>query len=181
VVLNVGSGEDARAFGSRTVRVDRYAPNVTVRANLRNDLPFQNETFQAVVCTEVLEHVPRPQELLREIARVMKPGAQAVITVPFFFHYHPDPDDFVRFTPAGLRSAMESAGLTVEFLAGSGRKVTAALLLTESVHPVAKVVIRTLLLPFAPLMARQRPVNGRWSDCAANVVAIARKPAHADS
>ena len=103
LVLNVGAGEDDRIFGRRTIRLDGFAPSATVRSNLGVALPFQNDVFDGVVCTEVLEHVPSPDDLLREIARVVKPNGIAIFTMPFFFHYHADPEDFTRLTPPGLR------------------------------------------------------------------------------
>jgi len=48
-------------------------------------LPFQNEYFDAVVCSEVLEHLYDPGQALQEIARVLKHGGRAIITVPNWF------------------------------------------------------------------------------------------------
>jgi SAM-dependent methyltransferase len=176
LVLVVGSGGDRRTFGRRTVHLDRYAPAVDVRADLRLPLPFREGSFDAALCTEVLEHVPDAQLLLSEIRRVLSPGGVAVITVPFVFHYHRDPEDYRRYSPDGLRRDLERAGFVVEMIAGSGGKIVAAALLVESVHPVAKVAVRICLLPFAPLMSRRRPRPGYWSDWAANVVAVASVP-----
>ena len=46
------------------------------------DLPFPDETFDAVILSEILEHVDRDVDALREVRRVLKPGGLAVITVP---------------------------------------------------------------------------------------------------
>src|SRR5215213_8673314 len=46
-------------------------------------LPFENASFDALFCSEVLEHVFNPDEILPEINRVLKPGAKALFTVPF--------------------------------------------------------------------------------------------------
>ncbi|MGQ0645404.1 MAG: class I SAM-dependent methyltransferase [Elusimicrobiota bacterium] len=45
-------------------------------------LPFPDAGFDRVVCSETLEHVRRPEAVLKEIHRVAKPGARVVITVP---------------------------------------------------------------------------------------------------
>lgn len=180
VVLNVGAGEDLRTFGSRTVRLDRHAPAATVRADIAATLPFVDRAFDAAVCTEVLEHVPSPALVLREIARVVKPGAVLLVTMPFFFHYHPDPEDYSRLTPTGLQLELERAGFRVEFIAGLGGRFIAAAMLAESTHSLSKLIVRTMLLPFRVLLASRRPVDGRWSDCAANIVAIARARTDAD-
>lgn len=46
------------------------------------DLPFPDETFDAVILSEILEHVDRDVDALREILRVLKPGGLALLTVP---------------------------------------------------------------------------------------------------
>ncbi|NOY82961.1 MAG: class I SAM-dependent methyltransferase [Kiritimatiellaeota bacterium] len=45
-------------------------------------LPFADGVFNTVVCTEVIEHVPHPGRLVRELARVAAPGARVVLTIP---------------------------------------------------------------------------------------------------
>lgn len=174
LVLNVGSGDDMRVFGRRTIRVDRFAPAVTVKADLATALPFRAGAFDGAVCSEVLEHVTDPTLVLVEMGRVLKPGAPALVTMPFVFHHHPDPDDFRRYSPQGLRQALETAGFRVELVAALGGKLTALALLCEAIHPVAKVAVRTILAPLAPLWGRAAMRHGRWSDYAANVVAIGR-------
>jgi SAM-dependent methyltransferase len=174
LVLNVGAGEDEREFGRRTVRLDRYAPGAGVRGDLGSALPFAPRTFDAAVCTEVLEHVPDASLVLAEIARVLKPGGTVVVTVPFACHYHPDPVDYRRFTPAGLALALEGAGFTVEFCGGIGGKLLLLVLWCDSLHMAARIPVRALTLPFAAILKRLQPANGRWSDWSANAVAVAR-------
>ncbi|HXV27361.1 MAG TPA: class I SAM-dependent methyltransferase [bacterium] len=45
-------------------------------------LPFCEGSFDAIICTEVLEHVENPDRLLQEICRTAKPGARIAISVP---------------------------------------------------------------------------------------------------
>jgi SAM-dependent methyltransferase len=175
LVINVGSGEDLRQFGRRTIHVDAHAPSVTVRADLDSGLPFRDRTFDAAICSEVLEHVPDDVAVLREVARVMKPGGRLIVSVPFAFRYHPDPADFRRYTPAGLRRLLEREGFTVEVLAGLGGKIMAALLLVDSIHLAIRIPLRAFLIPLRwPYAVMSRRDRG-WSDYAANSVAIARR------
>jgi len=56
-------------------------------------IPVKNGAFDAVMCTEVLEHVPDPVAALKELNRVLKPGGYLLITAPFaslthFAPYH---------------------------------------------------------------------------------------------
>jgi SAM-dependent methyltransferase len=175
LVLNVGSGLDARSFGRRVIRLDRYAPRPTVRADVQLALPFTNAVFDAAVCTEVLEHVEDARFLLSELARVVRPGGRLLVSVPFVFHYHEDPRDVRRYTPAGLRAALQEAGFDVELAGGLGNKLTALFLLIESIHPITKLLMRVALLPIGNLCASGRPDDGTWSDWAANAVALARR------
>lgn len=45
-------------------------------------LPFEDASFDGIICFEVLEHVQDPEAVVREFHRVLKPGGQAVISVP---------------------------------------------------------------------------------------------------
>jgi SAM-dependent methyltransferase len=65
-------------------------------------LPFRSGSFDCVVTTAVLEHVPYPQRVVREIHRVLRPGGTVYIEVPFLEGFHADPDDYHRFTFRGL-------------------------------------------------------------------------------
>ena len=46
------------------------------------DMPFDDASFDGVIAAEVLEHVPADEQAMREIARVLKPGCVAAVTVP---------------------------------------------------------------------------------------------------
>ena len=67
-------------------------------------IPFPDGHFDAVICTEVLEHVANYQQLVDEIHRVMKDGAEAIVTVPWSARFHYVPFDFFRFTPSSLHA-----------------------------------------------------------------------------
>jgi SAM-dependent methyltransferase len=66
-------------------------------------LDWPGEYFDTVIMTEVLEHLHSPQEAVTEIHRLLKPGGICLLTTRFFHPYHPDPEDYYRFTGAGLR------------------------------------------------------------------------------
>jgi SAM-dependent methyltransferase len=76
-------------------------------------IPVEPERYDMVVCTQVLEHVPRPEAVLVELYRVLKPGRQLWLSTPLFYEEHMQPYDFFRYTRFGLRSLFERAGFSV--------------------------------------------------------------------
>ncbi len=76
-------------------------------------LPFADNEFDTVLCTEVLEHVPNAWNGFSEIARVLKPGGYAIVTVPFLMPTHEAPHDYYRYTRFGLTYQLERNGFEV--------------------------------------------------------------------
>ena len=66
-------------------------------------LGIADASFEVVLCTEVLEHLPEPQRAIDEIFRVLVPGGQLLLTTRFLFPIHDAPHDYFRFTKYGLR------------------------------------------------------------------------------
>jgi SAM-dependent methyltransferase len=106
-------------------RFDIFAfPFRTLTSNIVDDKPpdvlcdgaalsFASNSFDAVVCTEVLEHVSDPRRVVSECARVLKPGGVMLITVPFLYQIHADPHDFGRYTDYYWREVLAAAGFGV--------------------------------------------------------------------
>ena len=53
-----------------------------IRANFTDNLPFKHETFDMVTLISAIEHVPRPNELLRELSRILSPNGLIIIQIP---------------------------------------------------------------------------------------------------
>lgn len=77
-------------------------------------IPFKDGTFDTVVCTEVIEHVPQPERLFREVNRVLRPGGILILTAPQAQVLHEAPADYFRFTRYGLQYLAENAGMSVQ-------------------------------------------------------------------
>lgn len=84
------------------------------------ELPVAAGTFQAVLNTQVLEHVADPRQVAAELFRVLVPGGRLWLTVPLTWPLHEEPYDFWRFTSHGLRQLLEEAGFRVERLEPRG-------------------------------------------------------------
>ena len=75
-----------------------------------HDMPIQDATFNAVLCTQVLEHLEWPRESVREMHRVLKPGGRLFLTAPMAQAEHQAPHDYFRYTSYGLESICRHAG-----------------------------------------------------------------------
>ncbi|MEK7515169.1 MAG: class I SAM-dependent methyltransferase [Patescibacteria group bacterium] len=76
-------------------------------------MPFDDVSFDTVICNQVFEHVPHPDQLMSEISRVLRTGGHAIITAPFTQPVHADPGDFFRYTPEGLVAIAQRHGCKV--------------------------------------------------------------------
>lgn len=93
-------------------------PRATLTLRPDGTVPAADADFDAVVSTQVLEHVADPALYLREAQRVLRPGGRLMLSTHGTFIYHPDPEDYWRWTGAGLRKAVTDAGLRVVRLEG---------------------------------------------------------------
>ena len=67
-------------------------------------------SFDVVMSFDVLEHVKRPWDAVREIVRILKPGGLTVHKTPFAWRYHPCPVDYWRFSADGLEYLFSMTG-----------------------------------------------------------------------
>jgi SAM-dependent methyltransferase len=109
-------------------------------ADLGQPLPFEAASFDVIILSDVLEHVPEPQLLWREMARVLAPGGHAIVNVPFLYGVHEAPHDYARYTEYALRRFAATVGLEVPVLipVGGSLHVMADLLAKHLAH--ARVV-----------------------------------------
>jgi SAM-dependent methyltransferase len=127
--------------------------SVTLRAG--GSVPVQDASFDAVLSTQVLEHVADPQLYLAECFRVLRPGGQLLLSTHGIFVYHPDPVDLWRWTGEGLRTAVERAGFEVLACQGViGLAATALQLLQDAIsYRLPARLVPWLALVMQPLVA----------------------------
>jgi SAM-dependent methyltransferase len=115
--------------GLARVTADLHDPNADHQVDIRA-MPFPDESFDALLCSHVLEHVDDDRAAIREIARVLRPGAWAIIMVPYFDGMVTDEDpsitdaaererrfgqqDHVRFYGRDTPDRLAEPGLVVE-------------------------------------------------------------------
>ncbi len=77
-------------------------------------IPRADATYDAIVLTQVLEHVPNPAIVLAELSRVLKPGGVLLLSVPLNCPLHGEPWHFFQFTHYGLAELAQTAHFDVE-------------------------------------------------------------------
>lgn len=75
--------------------------------------PFDDGSFDSILCNQVLEHVFNPDEFVGEIVRVLKPDGHLLLTVPFIWDEHEQPCDYARYSSFGLKNLLERNGFVV--------------------------------------------------------------------
>jgi SAM-dependent methyltransferase len=158
-------------------------------------IPVDDASFDAVLFTQTLEHLPDPGDVLRELARVLKPGGSLLATAPFVYQEHEQPFDFYRYTRFGLKHLLEQAGFVIEELSPLGGYFGAAAYQLDyaarhlprrpaayagGIHGVAAATIATVARPclavFARLLAGSDLRTQMDADVVKSFAVVARKP-----
>jgi SAM-dependent methyltransferase len=151
--------------------------------------PLADDSIDVALATETLEHVPDPAAFLAEAVRVLRPGGELIMTMPFAARWHYIPHDYWRFTPSSLRMLMEQAGFTRIVVHGRGNAVTVACykligLLLSKIVPQAETGtprLRLAALPLSPLVfllaaVANRSLHQPAGDDCLGYTTFARKP-----
>jgi SAM-dependent methyltransferase len=157
-VLDAGAGRGAyrellSGFAENYVGMDLASTQATNVLGDAQRLPFADESFDTVFCSQVLEHVPEPLLALSEFRRVLKVGGHLVLSAPHMSWLHNEPHDYYRYTPHGLRFLLTAAGLRDEKIVPAGG------LLSLLGHIVSMLMVNlTFGLPLVhtPIMAVNR-------------------------
>jgi SAM-dependent methyltransferase len=118
---------------SEDVDYKPYFPNafaVTKRpdkpADLHVDLYYrdlskiESNSYEVILCTGLMEHVPDPQRLIDELHRILRPGGRLIISASAVFSFHECPNDFFHFTPFSFR-LLFSNWARIEVLRGASQ------------------------------------------------------------
>ncbi|MGH7025491.1 MAG: class I SAM-dependent methyltransferase [Caulobacteraceae bacterium] len=162
LVLDAGSGRG----GWKDIILKAGAVRETVDIEPREDLTWTADLeampqvpdarYDAVVCHQVLEHVPDPGSALSEIFRVLKPGGLLILSVPHLSRLHELPHDYFRYTPNGMRAVLERSGFEVSQIAPYGGLLT-------FVHHQAATVVLGLAAIWRPLFLAAVAFNAPFS------------------
>jgi SAM-dependent methyltransferase len=141
-VLDVGCGQrpyektyfaGASEYIGADYLTDRSRPDIVCSAL---DLKVADNSFDTVVSTEVLEHVPDPLRALREMHRALKPEGHLVLSVPMWWPRHEVPYDYFRYPYDGLLHLLKEAGFEIVRLFNRGRSYAFLGQIIQQIHPV---------------------------------------------
>jgi SAM-dependent methyltransferase len=109
-------------------------------ASLRAALGRQE--FATILCPHVLEHVAQPWVAAANIAALLAPGGVLLVQVPWVQAYHPFPEDYWRFSFAGIRALFAGLEIVDQFYCGAGSDVVYRVLHDgkPASHPDALVI-----------------------------------------
>jgi SAM-dependent methyltransferase len=179
-VLDVGAGsapyrelfqhtDYTTADWEQSVHVDGSPPDVTAPAD---GLRIEDCSFDVVINTQVLEHVPEPGRVLSELYRVLVDGGRLFLTAPLVGELHELPHDYYRYTSAGLTHLLEQAGFAdVEIKPRNDCFSTIAQLLLNVRWAMGRQAdgldarreeTSALLEQLAEQVARLAPLDTRW-------------------
>ncbi len=116
-VLDIGAGSFSRYadfFNFREyIKMDiESGDNIDVVGRAEN-IPFKDQNFDSVVCTQVFEHLTKPLKAASEIYRVLKKGGHCLFTVPQTNELHAEPHDYFRYTKFGLIEIFSKTGFKI--------------------------------------------------------------------
>lgn len=94
-------------------KVDKDYAKSTYVCDLR-DIPTEDERFDYILFNQVMEHLPEPEKVLKELNRVLKPGGRMIYTGPLFYEEHEIPYDFFRYTQYGLKELFKRSEFSIE-------------------------------------------------------------------
>ena len=117
VLLDLACGESPfRAYFPRVeayLRVDRRRLDPGITPGDMLAIPLASRSVDIVLLFQAITDVPNPGDVLREVRRVLKPGAKLLVFESMAYPEHDEPYDFYRLMPEGLRVLAAEAGLTL--------------------------------------------------------------------
>ena len=123
LILDCGAGFRNKYY-ENIINFEVEPYQTTDVVGLADNLPFKNNSLDAVLCLNVLEHVPDPFKVAKEIIRILKENGELYCVVPFLQPYHAYPDHFYNMSSSGLKNLFrEGMEIKKSFVYKSGHPI----------------------------------------------------------
>lgn len=164
---------------------EMFKPDIV--GDVKNMNAIETESFDSVLSNQVLEHVDDVGQAMSEIYRVLKPGGNLCITVPFIGRLHAMPHDYWRFSISGLRYLLQKHGFEVIFIEPMGGFLTTQCYLWQFYiyertlkNTATRLICRIVMAFLNPLSLFIHRFD-RDKTTPFNYLAVARKPSQGTS
>lgn len=126
--------------------------------DLTQTIPVGDAEFDTIVISDVLEHIPNPELIWSEMARILREGGKILLNVPFYYWLHEGPHDFYRYTVFALERFARQAGLSVVLIKpiGGVPEILADILAKNSVRLPKGLWIAALIQVLAAFFVRTK-------------------------
>ncbi|MFC2051605.1 class I SAM-dependent methyltransferase [Chloroflexota bacterium] len=155
-----------------------YAMDIVANKNIdfigdALNVPIKNDSFDTVICNQVIEHVPKPWKLIEEIYRILKKDGTLLLSGPWIATYHAHPNDYYRFSSEGLAFLLHNAGFSkIEIQAQGGD----CAMLTEYIRTkLEKGIFKRIIVFSLELLTRILEKEGRNYIDTSNHFVVAHK------
>ncbi len=108
--------------GENYIGADFYQhENVDVYTDAK-ETPFSDGEFDTIMCLQVLEHIKEPHKVIKECYRILKKEGYIILTTPWLYPFHGEPDDFFRFSRKALEFLFTNEGFNIIKIESRGGK-----------------------------------------------------------
>lgn len=149
------------------------------------DLPFDDNSVDSIILTQVLEHIDEPHKAMSEVSRILKKDGVLILSVPFIYQAHATPYDYFRFSEYGLKNLLKDYDYEILEFHYQGYLGTAIFSIINgfiwNLSSKNKILRNTILLPFLLIIFSINNIIGllldklKMKDFTPNFWVIARK------
>jgi SAM-dependent methyltransferase len=133
-------------------------------------LPVDSHTADVALATELFEHCPAPETVMKESFRILRPGGLLFFTVPFLWPLHDVPHDEYRYTPFALERHLRGAGfdnVVIHALGGWDASLAQMIGLwvrRRPMSPRSRALLSWFALPIARYLFENDKIPGRFEE-----------------
>jgi len=118
-VIDLGSGTNKASYyrflkckkNTKITYTDFYKESpIMTKLDLEKPFPIKKDKFDYIICFNVLEHIYNYKNVIQESYRILKKDGVFIGSTPFLINYHPDPNDYFRYTHYALVKLFEENG-----------------------------------------------------------------------